>query len=259
MWIFTKHGFFSAVCARQGSGKHGQPVDPDRIMVRARLRKHLKALKEQYPDLLGDCEIQESAGTDYAFRLFVQKSAWMRVLSGLAEETDYDNFKSEVADHQGKAGAAYEHSLHDVWSVMHKLQETEGLVPITAKQIDGILPFLDRFEAVGFSAGSWKMPEGQFPWFNFEEVVMEFQQALYENGWVTPAFDWTEWQESAEEFVNSPNKIEKADATTIQKLLTTHSRKDRFCEGHLASMFENGQIVALFRRLKAIRENMKSG
>ena len=35
MWIFTKHGFFSAVCARQGDGKHGQPVDPDRIMVRA--------------------------------------------------------------------------------------------------------------------------------------------------------------------------------------------------------------------------------
>ena len=26
----------------------------------------------------------------------------------------------------------------DVWSVMHKLPETEGLVPITAKQIDAI-------------------------------------------------------------------------------------------------------------------------
>ena len=23
MWLFTKHGFFSAVCARQGDGKHG--------------------------------------------------------------------------------------------------------------------------------------------------------------------------------------------------------------------------------------------
>jgi hypothetical protein len=28
MWLFTKQGFFSAVCARQGSGMHGQPVDP---------------------------------------------------------------------------------------------------------------------------------------------------------------------------------------------------------------------------------------
>ena len=26
MWIFTKYGFFSAVCARQGSGKQGQDV-----------------------------------------------------------------------------------------------------------------------------------------------------------------------------------------------------------------------------------------
>ena len=123
MWIFTKHGFFSAVCARKGNGNHGQPVDPDRMMVRARVREHLEALKKRFPDLLGECDIMESPSTDYAFRLFVQKSAWMQVSSGLAEETDYDNFKSEVARHQGKAGAAYEHSLHEVWSVMNRLQK----------------------------------------------------------------------------------------------------------------------------------------
>jgi len=39
------------------------------------------------------------------------------------EETDYDSFKSEVANHQGKVGAAYEHLLHDVWSVMYRLQK----------------------------------------------------------------------------------------------------------------------------------------
>ncbi len=47
MWLFTKHGFYSAVCARQGDGSHGQSVDPDRIMVRARVRSHLEALKER--------------------------------------------------------------------------------------------------------------------------------------------------------------------------------------------------------------------
>jgi len=45
MWVFTKHGFFSAVCARQGDGTYGQPVDQDRIMVRARVRGHLEAPK----------------------------------------------------------------------------------------------------------------------------------------------------------------------------------------------------------------------
>lgn len=123
MWIFTKHGFFSAVCARQGDGKHGQPVDLDRIMVRARIRDHLVALKKRFPDLIAECEIQEFVGTDYAFRIFVDKPAWSQVLVGLNDDTDYDNFKSAVARHQGRAGAAYEHSLHEVWSVMNKLQK----------------------------------------------------------------------------------------------------------------------------------------
>ena len=123
MWLFTKHGFFSAVCARQGNGKHGQPVDPGRIMVRARVRSHLEALKSRFPDPLGGCEILDSGGTDYAYRLFVAKPVWTQVVGQLAEETDYDNFKSEVARHQGNAGAAYEHALHDVWSVMNRLQK----------------------------------------------------------------------------------------------------------------------------------------
>ena len=92
-------------------------------MIRARIRGHLEALKDRFPDYLSESEIHESAGADYAYRLFVPKSAWMQVLAEFADETDYDNFKSEVARHQGRAGAAYEHSLHEVWSVMHKLQE----------------------------------------------------------------------------------------------------------------------------------------
>ena len=123
MWLFTKHGFFSVVCARQGDGKHGQPIDLTRLMIRARVRGHLDALKERCPDHLGPCDIQTSAATDYAFRMFVDKHVWSRVLSELALETDYDNFKSEVARHQGRAGSSYEDALHRVWDVMHRLQE----------------------------------------------------------------------------------------------------------------------------------------
>ena len=50
--------------------------------------------------------------------------------------------------------------------------------------------------------------------------------------------------------------VELADSEPILKLLTTHVRKERFCEGHLAAMFEDGHIVALLRRLKVIREGM---
>ena len=123
MWIFTRHGFFSAVCARQGDGSKHRPVDPDRIMVRARLKSHLEALKKRFGELLGAEEIRSDAGSDYAYRLFVAKPVWAKVMAELATETNYDNFKSEVARHQGKAGAAYEHALHDVWHAMHRIQK----------------------------------------------------------------------------------------------------------------------------------------
>lgn len=122
MWLFTKYGFFSAVCAREGDGRHGRKVDPNRLMIRARVRSHLDALRQQFPSLLGNCEVQASLGTDYAFRIFVDKPVWAQVTAKLAEELDYDNFKAEVGRHQGAAGSRYEHALHTVWEVMYELQ-----------------------------------------------------------------------------------------------------------------------------------------
>jgi hypothetical protein len=92
-------------------------------MVRTRVRSHRDTLKEQFSDLLAGCEIKDFPGTDYAFRIFMDKPVWSQVLVGLNEEMDYNNFKSKVARHQGSEGAAYEHSLHEVWSVMTRLQK----------------------------------------------------------------------------------------------------------------------------------------
>ncbi len=122
MWLFTKYGFFSVVCARQGDGSHGMPVDLDRMMVRARVAEHLAALKERFPDELGGSEIVTTAHTDYACRLFVVKANWVRVAAALAEETDYDNFKHKVEEHMEDEGIDYLSALHNVWSVMNKLQ-----------------------------------------------------------------------------------------------------------------------------------------
>ena len=128
---------------------------------------------------------------------------------------------------------------------------------MNAEQIDAILPFLDRIEVEGFLAGTWNSSPGEFSCFNFDEAVSEFQRALYDNGWINASsFKWPDWQETAQEFVSSPEKLDSADATTIQMLFTTHVRKERFCEGHLAAMFENGHIVALLRRLRQIRANL---
>jgi hypothetical protein len=120
MWLFTKHGFYSVVCARQGGGGYGQPIDEERLMVRARLRQHLEALKTRFPALLGQVEILAFHGSDYAFRIFVPKTTWVTVAAELANEIAYDNFKAEVA--RGSAGDDYEAALHEVWSVMDRLQ-----------------------------------------------------------------------------------------------------------------------------------------
>jgi hypothetical protein len=126
--------------------------------------------------------------------------------------------------------------------------------PITDKQLDAILPFLDAFERIGFRCGEWPVEseESVIPHFEHSDPVASFVRALYDNDWITP-FDWTRWQDKAAKYVDSPDLLASADAVTIQKLLTTHVRKDRICKHHLASMFENGHIVALLRRLKEIR------
>jgi hypothetical protein len=95
------------------------------------------------------------------------------------------------------------------------------------------------------------------PSFASTKAIESFIQALYDNGWIEQ-LDWTKWEDTAAQYVDSPDLLASADAEVIRTLLTTHVRKDYFCEGHLAAIFENGHIVALLRRLKEIREEMKS-
>jgi hypothetical protein len=33
MWLFTEHGLYSVVCARQGDGPHNRPTGTARVMV----------------------------------------------------------------------------------------------------------------------------------------------------------------------------------------------------------------------------------
>jgi hypothetical protein len=62
------------------------------------------------------------ADRDYRYRMIVPKSVWVPILAELAEEQEWSNFKSEVAVHQGGEGASYLAALHDVWEIMHRLQ-----------------------------------------------------------------------------------------------------------------------------------------
>lgn len=120
MWLFSRYGFFSVVCAKRG-GRMGTVVDRQRVAVRARLKKHLKALLDRFANELGCCKIIEDRQADYRYRIIVLKSSWAWVAQELVKEMNYSNFKNEVKDHD------YHEILMDVWRRLHQAQLDEGI------------------------------------------------------------------------------------------------------------------------------------
>jgi hypothetical protein len=124
MWIFTRYGFYSIGCANTTGGG----VDPHTVLIRARLRSHLEKLQERFA-ALAHTEIKVMPGRDYRYRLVVRKEVWAGIVSELVNEEDWSNFMNEVARYQGTPGAEYSRAVHDVWSIMRRLQEKEKARP----------------------------------------------------------------------------------------------------------------------------------
>jgi len=121
MWIFTRYGFFSIACASKTDGT----IDPDNLMVRARLHEHLVSLRDRFPDSeIGKAEILSWDGRDYKYRIIVSKVAWVGALTEMAAEQTWSNFKNEASrfSRAKKMAHAYVDSLHQIWEVMYRLQ-----------------------------------------------------------------------------------------------------------------------------------------
>jgi hypothetical protein len=90
-------------------------------MVRARVKKHLINLTKRFP-AVADAKILALPGRDYAFRIVVPKATWVQVLTGLAKEQTWSNFKDEAAARKADTGSEYVDKLHAVWCEMLQLQ-----------------------------------------------------------------------------------------------------------------------------------------
>jgi len=121
MWLFTRYGFYSIACANKPDGS----LDTQTVMVRARRIAHLRSLQKRFPTLAAG-EILTWPKRDYRYRLIVPKTSWVAIIGELAQEQEWSNFKNEAAKYQGMPGGDYVRVLHDVWSVMNRLQESEG-------------------------------------------------------------------------------------------------------------------------------------
>jgi hypothetical protein len=83
------------------------------------------------------------------------------------------------------------------------------------------------------------------------ETSSSFVEACYDENFVQP-FDWTEWSKRHETELSDQTFIAQADIPRIIRLLTTHIRADRFCDGHLLSVLEDGTVVRILERLNEI-------
>ena len=106
MWVMTTQGFYSVVAHRD---------EPDSVIVRARTREDIEALREQIPDL----EPFEDPSADYRHRAIVDRAEWVAAIAQLTIEIDYDNFKNAVARRQGPERASV---YGTVWRDLLQLQ-----------------------------------------------------------------------------------------------------------------------------------------
>lgn len=104
MWVFTEHGFVSAVVDLK---------DQDLMIVRARDSKSLDSLSE-----MADTRILTTPERDYPFRVFVSRMDFTAWMVECVSEMTYNNYKSRMSVTRGRE---YTNALHDVWEVMHKV------------------------------------------------------------------------------------------------------------------------------------------
>ena len=123
----------------------------------------------------------------------------------------------------------------------------------TLQELDAVLAFLRIFEQEGYQA-TRSTGSG---WPVLTQEVRQFIQTLSHTRMVFP-FDWPAWKE-AKHLYDNPTLLAKADLLTLRKLFTTHVRTNRFSEGHLAHVIENGHIAAMLRRLQTLRDEQAAG
>lgn len=89
------------------------------------------------------------------------------------------------------------------------------------------------------------------PWEEHSTEITHLISDLYKNAFVVN-FDWPSWEPTAHRYLEDAELLKEASIDGLQKLLTTHVRMDRFCEGHFSEMIRRGHIRAILERLAEI-------
>lgn len=98
--------------------------------------------------------------------------------------------------------------------------------------------------------------EMSFDPYIYHEPAKKFVEQLYNSQFIL-SFDWMSWQSEARKYFDNLLLIDEADLNTIRKLFTTIIRADRFNAGTYALMIDNGVILCMLMRLKALIDEIE--
>jgi len=128
---------------------------------------------------------------------------------------------------------------------------------ITADGVRRLLSFLPLLSEPGARHGDGPSfePAGKNRVFYkpaiLSKTAMDFVQACEDEHFVQP-FDWPTWRKRHQAELCDDAFIASSDMTRIVKMLTTHIRANRFCDGHLLTMLDDGIIEKILERLNEI-------
>jgi hypothetical protein len=119
MWIIhPRIGHLSIVVAADPRTK---APSANRLMLRARSRKHLELLQRDHPTLASYPIVKSRAGLDYPFRLVCDRDALVHVFAEMAFGINWRNVKSEAHRNQKALGADFVHAMHGVHATLAKV------------------------------------------------------------------------------------------------------------------------------------------
>jgi hypothetical protein len=118
MWIFTQNGTYSVVAydPDQDPVEGERPAAGEHLLVRARARRDLLALRQWIPELL----VHENRKADYPYRAVVSRAEWDGAMVAEAAMVDYTtNFKGRVGQ---VLGLDREALYTQVWAILRGIR-----------------------------------------------------------------------------------------------------------------------------------------
>lgn len=119
MWLATTRGFFSVVCGVADPADRQSAIDPNLFVIRARKIQHLHNLRDFWriacPLLRALPTPTTKKGTDYPYRMVVERTVGEKLIGLMVSMIDYDNFK-DAAKAYDPADGSYHDFLGATWS-----------------------------------------------------------------------------------------------------------------------------------------------